>query len=196
MSFNSKKKKKKVDASTLRRPGEAPTAGWPSRCAQRGLSLWQSVWPPPVSLVSSLELENAQQSRKNNKHRLLVTSKGTCVPNSSPRTKLTYTTNKSTSHRQREKITYARWQLKSSGENTIFMIPGSLPHMYELLATTSVSDLRPRVTAAWKPGLPRTGCSLRVLFNRKNPNQSVNIIIYLSLQRWWKNVQMSSFNKV
>lgn len=43
-----------------------------------------------------------------------------------------------------KKITYARWQLKSSGENTVFMIPGSLRPMYELLATTSVSDLRPR----------------------------------------------------
>lgn len=63
----------------------------------------------------------------------------------------------------------------------------------QLLPITSNSTLR--AGQSWTreryPGL-----LLCVIFNRRSSNQSVNIVIYLSLQWRWKNVQVSSFNKV
>lgn len=57
---------------------------------------------------------------------------------------------------------------------------GALP-MRKLLSSTSIKP-RPRDQAACQSGMLMRGYALCVLFNRKISNQSVNIIIYLSLQ--------------
>lgn len=111
-----------------------------------------------------------------------------------------YRTNKGTSHGQGKKISHRLdGNLEFKGKRHVSTLSGGELQMDELFCTTSVWNLRPRGHSWLEIRTPKGGAGrlfIMCLFNRKNSNQSVNIIIYLSLQWWWKNVQVSSFNKV
>lgn len=80
------------------------------------------------------------------------------------------------------KNTFAARQLKNSGESTILTVAGGLLTCRARFPTTSRSQLRPGGHSCTAIRNPRRGYLLHVSFNTKNPNRSVNIIIYLSLQ--------------
>lgn len=106
------------------------------------------------------------------------------------------TTNKSTSHKQRKNVhmlydnlgILVKAQFSGYPEAYCNPVNYSLPPPFQTWG--------PEITAKRKSEILRSSYLMCVFFDRKNPNRSVNIIIYLSLQWWWKNVQVSSFNKV
>lgn len=148
---------------------------------------WPRVWP---ALVHWWTLGNAKWSRK-------TTNAGFQEHRRTLAYRIPAHGKKMTSHRINNVLVRGEGKGHMLADGVKFWwkhTPHYLLQMCYLLPPSSISHLGPRGHGWMDTGKAQDRQG--VFFNRKNPNRSVNIIIYLSLQWWWKNVQMSSFNKV